>query len=131
MVAEFWRTKTFKALNDKWYSKLKDSGFVDQEKGLLKKHGGYEKASQLERETRLEYYCRLSHLASNTEFINKFEKLVMLMHSEGFSITEICHEIGDVKHFERDRKIVRYTIRKWQNRWGIKSWSLKQMTWKK
>jgi site-specific recombinase XerC len=124
-MAEFWRTKAFKVLSVQWNRKLDDSGFKDAETDLKGERGlkqratnSYRQATQLERETRLEYYCFLGHLAQNTVFKNALERLIMVMHSEGATCREIADEIGRHRHY------VEFIIKRWQTTWGIKTWSL-------
>lgn len=137
MMGQFWRTKDFKSLIRTWNKKLDESGFTDAEVELrddrvLKQRAtnSYRQASQLERESRLEYFVLLGQLAHNTSFNNELERFVMLKHAEGASIKEIVDEINQ-KGIGRDRKTIRYIIRRWQMKWGIKHWSLKQMNLKK
>ncbi len=130
-MAEFWKTKSFKITSKEWDKKLKQSGFIDDEEAMRKPHRGYEKASQLERELRYEYYSLIGHHVHNTEFPNILEKQILILHAEGFNISEISRELGDFKHFEKNRKDIRYIIRRWQQRWGIKRWSLKQLNLKR
>lgn len=149
-MAQFWRTKEFKNLEDIWNEKLKDSGFLDHEsdKGKIKKNGtenNYLASDQLLREVKEEYHSQIGYFANNTDvlngekdlslfvyacFPNELEKLVMVRHSEGATIKEIVEEIH-VHGLTRDRKTIRYIIRRWQMKWGIKSWSLRQMNLKK
>jgi hypothetical protein len=137
MMAEFWRKKEFKKLSKIWNKKLAEVGFEDAEIELkedraLKQRASnsYRQASQLERESRLEYYSLLGSLTNNTKFQDFIDKTVMMGHSEGKTIKEI---VNDLEHWgiSRDRKTVRYIIRRWQMRWGIKHWNLKQMNLKK
>jgi len=134
---EFWKAKKFKELNTEWNKKLKESGFEDLEvetKGerLLKQRAAnsYRQANELERQTRLDYFLLLGYLAHNTKFDSSFDQLVMLRHSEGKTIKEIVDEISK-NGISRDRKTIRYIIRRWQMRWGIRNWKLKQMNLKK
>lgn len=134
---DFWRTRKFKTLYKEWNKKLELSGFTDAEIDLkddrtLKQRATncYRQASELERESRLEYYSFLGYLAHNTKFPNELEKYIMARHSEGATIKEIVNEVnsmGGPKH----RCTVRYIIRRWQVKWGIKSWSLRQLHLKK
>lgn len=138
-MEQFWRKKTFKVLLIEWNKKLEQSGFEDAEVELkedraLKQRStnSYRQADQLERESRLEYYSFLGHLAHSTIFPNELEKFVMLRHSEGALINEIADELL-IKGLSqcKNRWRVRHIIRRWQMKWGIKSWSLQQMNLKK
>lgn len=136
-MGEFWRTKNFKFLSKTWSQKLEQSGFVDceidlKEGRVLRQRATnvYRQASESERESRLEYYSFLGYLAHNTLFPNDLEKLVMIRHSEGATIKEIVIEINKLGIF-RDRKTIRFIIRRWQTKWGVKNWSLREMNLKK
>lgn len=135
-MAEFWRTKSFKVLSKTWNQKLEESGFLDAEIELKgdralrqKATNCYRNASELERETRLRYYALLGYLAHNTSFPNDLERIVMLRHSEGVTIKEILEELM-LYGIIRDRKTIRYIIRRWQAKWGIRAWSPRQMNLK-
>src|SRR5271155_1561759 len=98
-MEQFWRKKTFKLLLVEWNKKLENAGFDDAEVQLeedraLKQRSSnsYRQANELERETRLEYYCFLGHLVGSTIFPNELEKFILIMHSEGHTIREIVDE---------------------------------------
>lgn len=133
MMGQFWRTKGFKSLSKKWNKVLEDNGFEDaeielKEDRVLKQRStnSYRQASQLERDSRLEYYCFLGHLANNTVFPNELEKFVMIKHAEGLTIKEILDEIS-LRGIKKHRRTIGYIIRRWQMKWGLKHWSLLQM----
>lgn len=133
----FWRTRKFKALSHEWDLRLETSGFIDAEVSLkqdrvLKQRADncYRQASEIERESRLEYYLFLGHLAHNTVFPNELEKYIMVRYSEGAGIKDIVHEIK-ARGISRHRETVCHIIRRWQTNWGIKTWSLKQRHLKK
>jgi hypothetical protein len=135
-MAEVWRTKSFKNLLKTWNKKLEQTGFVDAEVELkedrsLKQRAtnSYRQATELERDSRLEYFRIIGNLANNTKFPNDVEKLIMLRHSEGETINSILKEVKS-NNGPRNRKTVRFTIRRWQMKWGIKYWTLKQMNLK-
>lgn len=130
---EFWKTKQFRTLLKTWNQRLDETGFEDAEIELrheraLKQRASnsYRQASQLERETRLDYYLFLGKLVSEATFTNNLEKMVMHKHAEGSSIQEITRFI-ELNGISRDRKTIRHIIRRYQMRWGIRKWSLKQM----
>ena len=137
-MEQFWRKKTFKVLLVKWNKKLEDTGFedceVELEKDRVLKQGSatrhYKDLTQFERDSNLEYFYFLGHLANNTVFPNELEKIIMLKHSEGATVNEII-ESAKLKKLSVCKKTVRYIIRRWQMKWGIRSWSLRQMNLKK
>jgi len=129
------RNPSFKLLVRIWNKKLEESGFEDHEieiggERALKQRASnaYRQASELERESRLAYYSLLGHMANNTEFPCRLEQLVMCMYSDGSSIKEIVEElIKQGLTDKRNRWRIRAIIRRWEVRWGLRSWSLKQM----
>jgi hypothetical protein len=137
-MSQFWDTKNFKKLAKTWDKKLKQSGFKDAEISLkgdraLKQRAtnSYRQANELEREARLEYFSIMGKFAHNTCFNNLIEQHVMIRHSEGSTIKEILKELWKLKRITRNRKTIRFIIRRWQNKWGVKIWTLKQMNLKK
>lgn len=135
-MEQFWRKKSFKILQREWNKKLVETGFVDAEieiksDRILKQRAtnSYRQATQLERESRLEYYCFLGYLAHNTVFPSELEKFVMIRHAEGASIREITDELT-LRGIVRHRQTIRHVIRRWQTKWGIRTWSLREMNLK-
>ena len=120
--------------SNQWNCILKDADFIDCEttdisgERVLKQRAtnAYRQADELERDTRLQYYSLLGHLAHNTKFDSQIEQLIMIRHSEGAEIKEIVEEIKLTGSY-RCRKMVLFIIRRWQMRWGVKTWSLKEM----
>ena len=136
-MSAFWRTKKFKDLSKKWNKNLSDVGFEDAEIELkddrtLKQRASnsYRQASVIEREAKLQYYILLGRLVSSTVFPSEIEQSIMTKHADGESIKEIVEELtgqGILIH----RRTIGYIIRRWESKWGIKSWNLKQMNLKK
>jgi uncharacterized protein (UPF0332 family) len=131
-MEQFWRSKKFKTLTEIWNKKLEDSGFNDAEIELkgdraLKQRAtnSYRQASELERESRLEYYSFLGYLAHNTKFLCEIEKFIMIRHSEGAEDKEIVEELKNMC-VSKHRQTVSYIIKRWQVKWGVKNWSLRQ-----
>lgn len=131
-MEQFWRKKSFRVLSQTWNKRLESSGFTDVEVELkgdraLKQRATncYRQAHPLERETRLEYFLFLGHLAHNTVFPNDLERLIMVRHSEGKTYGEIGREIG------RHRHSVEFIVKRWQTKWGVKRWSLQARGLKK
>lgn len=134
---EFWRSRNFRQLAKTWNQKLEEVGFIDSEIDLKgdrslrqRATNAYRQASELERESRLGYYRLLGYLANNEQFQNALEELVMQRHADGASIKEIVNEVKQ-SGLSRDRKTIRHIIRRWQMKWGVKTWSLRQMNLKK
>ena len=130
---QFWKTKTFRQQAKIWNKKLKDSGFNDQEIEIAgervlnqRSTNAYKQATELERQCRLDYFRLLGYLANNTIFPNRLEQFILLSHAEGKTTPEIAEEMkthGVIKN----KRTIGFIIRRWQMRWGIKTWTLKQM----
>lgn len=100
--------KQLKALQTKWYAKLKRDGFEDIEqtsddKGYLKQYdNSYYMAryTPLEFGNKQEYYIKAQHFLVEHAFETEQEKQIWKLHSEGFSLREIAKII---KKFKKDK----------------------------
>jgi DNA-binding NarL/FixJ family response regulator len=120
------RSKELRELQKQWYQKLEDDGFVDVEKRRRSsnvytsdvKNGHHE----VTREAKQRYYELLAH-AYNTEqaFVSEDHRLIMKLASQGYSPGEIALAVP------RDRKTIRIIIRRYENKWGVRQWTRKQM----
>lgn len=150
MMAKFWTSEKFKKLKHKWEEKLKKSGFEDVEKEInghvtLKSYsscesryaGIYRFAPTVVREGKEDYYRILSqkvHLELNFE--DESDKLIMEWTAEGRKVKDISEELKRLlpdgkqrsKHY---RNTIRYVRRRYEDKWGIKSWTEEQMGLKK
>lgn len=152
-MEQFWRKKSFKKLSKHWDEILEQSGFKDievdlKEERVLKQNSFncYKQSCELEVGSKIEYYSLLGNKTYNTDkisekdkelslfsyymFPTEVEQVILCMHAEGALIEEIVQELKN-KGQERNRKTIRHIIRRWQVKWGIKSWSLKEMNLKK
>lgn len=132
-MAQFWRRTEFQVLLKTWNKKLEESGFDDHEVELkedraLKQRASncYRQATEEERESKLEYYSFLGQLVNETNFPSELERLVLTKFSEGFLIKEIAQELSR-NGIKKDRRIIRFIIRRWEKKWGIRAWSIRQM----
>jgi len=84
---KFWQTKEFKKLNDKWYTKLKKSGFQDVENfnGSLKEPDTRTNAYATRRET-LAFYQKLSTWLQTAK-ISKEHRKILELYCQGIQIT--------------------------------------------
>lgn len=136
---KYWQTPKLKKLENLWYAKLKQEGFVDAEKTVGKDRvlvqnapNAYRQASQVQRENKAEYYRLLTTHGNEERFRDKTEERVMLKRALGFNIKEICEELkttGDRCH----RQTVRFIIRFYEHKWGIREWTKDQLSpkWKR
>ena len=133
-MSSLLNTPKLKKLAKKWDDKLKASGFKDiehtvGENRVLTQFSSnvYKKASKSVRENKEAYFTLLGQAFSAEKFPNEVDKIVMLKASQGISIKNIVNELNKLGH-KRLREFVRFTIRKYENKWNIKNYSKKQLT---
>lgn len=126
--------KYCKKLYNKWNDVLIDDGFVDQEKLVnneleLKQFSSnaYQQAPELIRENKQTYYEILLQKVQIEEFDNKADKIIMSRTAEGYKIVEISKELKKIKQSSHVETI-RYIIRRYENKWGVKKWKPEQMS---
>lgn len=138
----------FKNLQKIWYNKLRDTGFIDIETAdpfleqRLKiehrrffskqnKHIG-DRSVYAWREPALEakikYYLDLTHLVNDpkTYFRNDMDRIVMVMHSDGYRFPEIVRFLAAFG-YKRKKRSIRYLIRRYEHLWGLRTYSPKQL----
>lgn len=138
----YWQTKKFSLLEHKWYEKLKKQGFIDEEKKLgifghervLKQRSSnvYKHAPQIVRENKETYFDLLFQGLLRFNCDTPVDQLIMNQRSLGVAIKDIALHLKQ-KRNARDRKTIRYTIRKYEHRWKIIHWNQTQLdpNWKK
>lgn len=121
MAKKFWNTIRFKEIQEIWYEKLKSSEFndIENENGLLKQNAGnsYRTTNGTLIEGKRRYYELLGHGLHDEEFRSEVDRLVIELRSEGRRIKDICEElerIGERRHTDTVRKILRYYEGKWK-----------------
>jgi len=114
-----------KELTAKWYAKLAKKGFKDQEDEFGRLHhyssDVYKRDLTIEVEAKTHYYSELAYQVAHHTFENKRDKKIMEMAAEGHLSTEIQEAVG-VSHVK-----VRYTIRNFEQLWGLKKWKPEQI----
>jgi hypothetical protein len=118
----------FKQLQTEWYRKLADSGFRDVERSGRVGPSPTTSEEILIRET---YYSRLNEAIydEQTEFRNEIDKHILTRHAEGAAINTIVNELREFGT-PRQRKAIRFIIRKYVMNWGIRSFTRKQLNLK-
>jgi len=132
LMSKFYQTKRFKDLERCWDKKLLDTGFADAERTkngqrILKQasSNAYRSANIQARETRAEYYRTICYNAYRTTFVKPIDRLVMTMLADGLTIRKIVGEL--LRHgIKAHRMTVSFIIRRWEHRWGIRYWTLKE-----
>ena len=125
---KFYHTIEFKELAREWDCRLRDSGFIDAEvlksgKRVLKETADFVfrwARDELVKDSKLEYFRNITHSVCKTDFIDPLDLTVMTMRGDGFSINEIaeCNSIN--------RHTVTFIIRRYEHKWGLRFWTLKQ-----
>lgn len=146
----FWRTPEFKALAAGWYDRLKRSGFADAEveKGgrvHLKKwtsnaYGfvGYDDGEFDERRhlkkwktkaatahayvAKERYFQALAECVSSCSFDRDVDRYVLGRKADGATNIQIARELKDGGMRPRHRLSVMVIVRKYEHRWGIRTW---------
>lgn len=110
-------SKDFKKLQDKWYRKLKKSGFVDQEQNEkhLKQPSGIASiyrpngssrlddwlemgiTSSIKNHWKTQYYSRARQFLGEYKFKNRLERTIFEMHVEGIGVRAIADKIKKFK----------------------------------
>ena len=131
----FWQRKSFKDLQKVWYQKVANSGFNDiecvvgDEQELIQSstYPFRYNPSMVERQNKQLYFEELSSHVQEETFKNEVDEIILTKRAEGMKIKEILEELQRLGH-KRARETVRFTIRKYENSWGIRSWQPNQMT---
>lgn len=119
--------------------KLKESGFEDIEvrvgnKDALKQRSGYSyrkrgaNISDIIRESKLTYFTLLAEYAARERhFEDESDRLIMTRTAEGKSIGEISKELKDLGRPKYNRDTIRYIRRRYEHKWGIRTWKPEEM----
>lgn len=141
----YWQTKKFSLIEHKWYEKLKKQGFIDEEKRLgaervliQRSSNAYRQSPRVVKENKESYFDLVMQGLHKFECDNPIDQIIMNQRSLGISIQEISAYLKKKKqkhqnHSYSHRNVIRYVIRKYENRWGIIRWTPKQLdpNWKK
>lgn len=129
----------FVNLQKRWYKKLADSGFKDIENPMTgdlsskeaQRNYRRDKMPQDLRVAQADYFFILSQLAFNddTFFRNDAERYILMRYSEGTRICDIVKELIE-RQTPRERKTIRFIIRRYEMAWGLKYYSRKELNLK-
>jgi hypothetical protein len=129
----FWKTQSFKALQDEWYQRLEKEGFRDVEitigdEPVLKQTAAhpYRGAKQLEIDCQEAYYWLLLQKAESAEFSSEIDRIILTSFARGVKIYMICEDLRR-RGMSRDRKAVRFTIRRYEMLWGMREYTNAQV----
>lgn len=98
MMSSKFQTKPFKALQEKWYKKLKDEGFkdVEQDENHLKEWDSHAFVSRYSSKlfaSKQTYFELAGQFVYTYKFKTPREKLIWELHAEGKTITQISTEL--------------------------------------
>jgi hypothetical protein len=90
------KSPEFRALQSKWYRRLKSEGFTDAEdaKGNLKKFHAKRFAQVKDFEAKQRYYELAEHLLQTFPFTSKESRLIWRRHAAGATSMEIAMELN-------------------------------------
>ena len=128
------QSKEFRELQDEWYQKLKDSGFqdiektVDEEQKLKQRSSNvYRQAPEVVRENKENYFTYLGQHIHDEGCDSPVDLHILSRRAEGAKYREIVEELKQMGT-PRNRHSVRYIIRRYEKRWGIRYWKPEQLT---
>lgn len=83
---------------------------------------------RIQLEAKEEYYRVMSHLAYDidTPYDNKAHEYILKKWSDGETIAKISEGLTTLGE-DRERKAIRFTIRRYEMRWGLKSYRRKEI----
>lgn len=129
----FWKSPSFKALQDAWYQRLADEGFRDQEvlvKGEMQlkwdAQRAYMRMKPLCREMREAYFRLLAQKVQENGFRSEIDRLILMRYAEGAKIKLIIEELKAIGK-TRCRNSVTFIIRRYEMEWGLKEYTPKQL----
>jgi hypothetical protein len=133
-------SKEFLLLQEEWYLKLKNSGFVDAEKRqnngrwILKQEDNRfcrkgRNDDEIKIRAKIEYYTQLGQYANdpNTWFRNDIDRFIMQLLAEGAIISEIKQEVFFQFEIDRHLNTIRYITRKYERLWGLKNRKIRKI----
>ncbi len=125
----------FRTLRAYWYNLIAESGFQDVEelKGddlVLKQTASYcyRATTELSRHMKEEYFRCLSQNALDefTVYRNHIDKHILIRYSEGAKIKTIVQELDELG-LSRDRKSIKFIIRRYEKAWGIRHYEAHEL----
>ncbi len=116
-----------------WYAKLAEGGFEDAEELIggelmLKQIAGhaYRDADDVQIECKESYFRLLSGNVKQERFRSKTDRIILLLRSDGAKIQQIVDTLMFLGK-RRCRASIRFIIRKYEMRWGMRQYSPKQL----
>lgn len=130
----FWQTPSFKALQEVWYQRLKAEGFQDAEEIVggelvLRQSAAhpYRHHDELGITAKEAYYRLLAQQVQvAAEFQTEVDRVILTMFAEGAKLKKIAEEL-EKRGERRCRGTIRYRIRTYEMRWGLREYTPKQL----
>jgi hypothetical protein len=128
----------FGKLQDEWYSRLEEDGFKDIERKPDKnirfagKNGGLLNEGNLDHLNRIDtircYFAIIHEYAFDETAVFKSEmhKYILQRYAEGARLCDIVRELTKLG-MPRDRKAIKFIIRRYEMEWKIKNYTPKQL----
>lgn len=140
-MAKFWKSTQFEELKGEWDRRLRESGFEDAEKEVggervLKSPSAYayrNKDRNHLKQADLEYCQMVMECISREEnFKDDLDRIIMERTADGKSIAEISRELKTMLPKDRVRSkhgrwAIRYVRRRYEHKWGIRTWKPEEM----
>lgn len=133
---QYYQTKKFKELNKKWNQKLQKTGFEDIEREvngtrLIKQYASNwaRNADQEIIEAKSKYIDLLQQKVNEFIFEDRIEQFIMGNLSQGNKISEIVEEL-ELAGIDIHRQTVRFIKRRYEVKWKIRKWTLKEQNLK-
>ncbi len=129
----YWRSPSFKAMQEAWYAKLREEGFEDAEElvageMMLKQSASHplRHTDELRLETVGTYFDQLSESVKHEEFRSKTDRIILLLRADGAKIQQIVDTLVFLGK-RRCRRTVRCTIRRYEMEWGLREYTPSQL----
>jgi len=130
----FWKSTVFKELQAEWQKRLEADGFRDIEKMCgaqmeLRQFANHSFMANLTREEmqdRETYFNKIVDYINATKFRNEVERLILQWHADGKRLIDIQADLIAAGYY-RCKNAVRFTIRRYEMRWGLRAYSPSQL----
>ncbi len=128
----YWERPDFLALQQAWYARLANTGFVDVEISQpydcrhRHRHDRPRHVLILLAEQRRIYHRELASRLETALFAKPADQIIMQMRSEGARINEICAKL-DALGMPKHRHRVRFRIRIYEMKWGLRTYTPRQI----
>ena len=113
-----YKTQKFKTLQEKWYKKLKDTGFndIESDENTLKRWEGHAFVKSRYQvatfESKQKYFALAGQFLNECKFETRKHKIIWEMHCDGKSTREIEKELKRRKIVNPSRDVVNKIVRK-------------------